>query len=72
MTIKEVRANLNRKVWYCNKAANLEGEFILNACIIRKGENGIYCQAEIQQSGNSVMITSLEDIHTIAAGKEQK
>lgn len=68
MDIKEVRSRLNKKVRYINPNIGIDGEYILNACIIRKNDKGIYCQAELQQPPNSIIVTSLESIHAINGG----
>ena len=70
MDIKEVRANLGRKVHYTNEHSGLDGKYIFNACIIRKNDISVFCQAELQQSPNSIFITSLESIHAIE-GEQQ-
>lgn len=58
MDIKEVAQNMNKKVWY--KSAYSESEYILNACILRLGENGFYYNAELKEiNRNAVVIVPL-------------
>lgn len=65
MDIKEVRANLGRKVHYTNEHLGLDGEYTLNACIIRMQDGQIRLQSELQHSQNSVLITSLASVEAI-------
>lgn len=63
MKIEDVKKNLNRKVSY----KGTTGLYKLTACILRKGVNGLYYQAEILdiKHGCSVIICKLEDIEVI-------
>lgn len=65
MDIKEVRANLGRKVHYADKHSGTDGKYTLNACIIRMLDGKIRLQAELQHSQNAVVITSLSSIEAI-------
>lgn len=64
MNAAEIKANLNRKVVYRNEQAGIESEYILTGAIFRKGKNGFYYQAEIQdvKNNNSLIICKLEEI----------
>ena len=60
MTAKEVKANLNKPVKLSGKAGN----YILSGAIFRKGKQGFFYQAELQdvKSNNSIVIAKLEDV----------
>ncbi len=60
MQIEEVKRNLNRIVVY----KDVPDTYRLTACILRRGEKGIFYQAELQdvKAKNSVLICRLEDI----------
>ncbi len=60
MQIEEVKKNLNKMVAYRGK----QGIYRLTACILRKGANGFYYQAELYdtKSNNSVVICGLDDV----------
>lgn len=60
MDIKEVKSNLNKMVAY----KGIKGIYKLTACILRKGENGFFYQAELQDTkhSNSIIYCKLKDI----------
>lgn len=60
MNIEEVKRNLNKIVTYKEKP-NL---YKLTACVIRKGEDGFFYQAELLDTrhGGSLLYCKLEDI----------
>ena len=60
MDIKEVKKNLNKMVVY-KDTSNI---YKLTACILRKGKQGIFYEAEILDTkhGNSIIICKLDDI----------
>ena len=63
MKIEEVKKNLGRVVKYKGSTDSYK----LIACILRRGKEGFYYQAEIldMRHGNSVIICKLEDIEVI-------
>lgn len=67
MTIENVKKNLNKPVIFKNPKLNLECSYILTACIIRRGKQGFFYQAELQdiKQNNSVMRCGLEEIKAI-------
>lgn len=60
MEIKQVKSNLNKMVTY----KGTKDVYKLTACILRKGENGYFYQAELQDTkhGNSIIICKLDDL----------
>lgn len=60
MKIEEVKKNLNRNVIYKGK----KGVYKLTACILRKGKEGFYYNAELfdTKNGNSVLMCDLSNI----------
>ncbi len=64
MKPNEIKDNLNKRVIYRNEQAGIESEYILTGAIFRKGKNGFYYQAEIQdvKNNNSLIICKLEEI----------
>ena len=60
MEIENVKKNLNQIV---NYKGNVE-TYRLTACILRKGQSGLYYQAELTDTkhGKSLVICKLEDI----------
>lgn len=67
MKATEIKANLNKRVRYTNKQANIDTDYILAGAIFRKGEKGFYYQAELQdmKNNNSILICSLEEIKAV-------
>ena len=70
MNLKDVKARMNRVVYYDTGQINFDGctvkDFILTACILRKEKNNrFYYQAELKESNcNSVIIVPLEKVKT--------
>lgn len=62
MKIEEVKKNLGKAVKY--KDTDI---YKLTACILRKGEEGLFYQAELfdTKHGNSVIVCKLEDVGVI-------
>ena len=60
MDIKQVKSNLNKMVVY----KGIKGIYKLTACILRKGENGFFYQAELQDTkhGKSIIYCKLDDL----------
>ena len=60
MELQQVKNNLNKMVVY----NGTKGVYRLTACILRKGKQGFFYQAELQDAkhGNSIVICRLEDI----------
>lgn len=60
MVIESVKRNLNKKIVY----KSIADVYKLTGCILRKGENGFYYQAELLDTlnGNSLIICKLDDI----------
>jgi len=67
MKATEIKSNLNKRVRYINKQANIDTDYILTGAIFRKNDKEFYYQAELQdlKSNNSVIICSLEEIKAI-------
>lgn len=63
MDIKDVKKNLNSMVIY----KGIVDVYRLTACILRKGEAGLYYQAELfdTKHRNSVIIADLKDVEEI-------
>ena len=70
MNLKDVKARMNRVVYYDTGQINFDGcsikDFILSACILRKDkQKGFFYQAELKESNcNSVIIVPLEKVKT--------
>lgn len=68
MNLKDVKAMMNRVVYYDTGQINFDGctikDFILTACILRKDrKKGFFYQAELKESNcNSVIIVPLENV----------
>lgn len=60
MELQQVKNNLLKMVVY----NGIKGVYRLTACILRKGKQGFFYQAELQDTkhGNSIVICRLEDI----------
>ena len=63
MRLEEVKKNLNKMVRY----KGTDDVYRFTACILRKGKEGYYYSAELQDtiSGNSVTICKLDNIGVI-------
>ena len=69
MQLKQVKAFMNKVVYYDTGQMNIEGcsiqEFILTACVLRHDKKGgFYYQAELKDAvcKNSVIIVPLEKV----------
>lgn len=65
MTIEQVKQNLNKTVLFSNPKLHLENEkYTLVGCIIRRGEQGFFYQAELQDINQpkSIITCGLEEI----------
>ena len=67
MNIAEVKANLNRNVKLQIPIHNIDAEYKLSGCVIRRNESGdFFYQAELQDLNNgSIVIAALENVNTI-------
>lgn len=67
MKAEEIKANLNKRVRYVNEQAGIDTDYILSGAIFRKGDNGFYYQAELQDMKNnrSIIICSLEKVEAV-------
>ncbi len=69
MTIEQVKKNLNKTVQFTNPKLYLENaKYILSGCIIRRGEQGFYYQAELTEmlkDHKCVVICRLEEIEEV-------
>ena len=67
MNIADVKANLNRNVRLEIPIHNIDAEYMLTGCVIRKNESGdFYYQAELKDlNSNSLVIAALENVTTI-------
>lgn len=73
MTIEQVKQNLNKTVLFSNPRLHLENEkYILVGCIIRRGEQGFFYQAELQDINQpkSIIVCSLEEIEAVRGLEE--
>lgn len=61
MRIEEVKAALGKPVRFRNERLHCDGMYVLTGCIIRRGNDGFYYQAEIARDGH-VIIARLEEI----------
>lgn len=71
MTIEQVKQNLNKTVLFSNPKLFIENEkYILVGCIIRRGEQGFFYQAELQdiKQPKSIIVCSLEEIESDSGG----
>lgn len=65
MTFQDAARNLNRKVRFKDAKIYLEGVYLLSGIVVRKNERGVFMQAELQQTGNSLIYASLNQISPI-------
>ena len=67
MKIEEVKRNLNKMVRYKDSKNNIDNDYMLTGCIIRRdSKKGFYYQVELQEKDTrSIVIASLEDVHAI-------
>lgn len=74
MTIENVKKNLNKTVQFTNPKLYLDkAKYILSGCIIRRGEQGFYYQAELTErfeDHECVMICRLEEIEEVTIDKQ--
>ena len=61
MRIEEVKAALGKPVRFHREKLHCDGVYVLTGCIIRRGNDGFYYQAEIAREGH-VIIVRLDDI----------
>lgn len=67
MTIEQVKQNINKTVLFSNPRLHLENEkYTLVGCIIRRGEQGFFYQAELQDINQpkSIIACRLEEIES--------
>lgn len=65
MLIEHVKRNLDKPVSFTNPRLYIEDSiYILTGCTIRRGEQGFFYQAELQdiKHKNSLIICSLDEI----------
>ena len=48
MKIEEIKRNLNKIVHYKDSRNNIDSDYLFTGCILRRGKNGFYYQAELQ------------------------
>lgn len=73
MTIENVKKSINMPVKFTNPKLNMkDSEYVLTACIIRRGQQGFFYQAELQdiKQNNSILICGLEEIEAIRSLEE--
>lgn len=61
MRIEAVKAALGKPVRFRSEKLHCDGTYVLTGCIIRRGNDGFYYQAEIARD-NHVVTVRLEDI----------
>ena len=64
MKPEEIKKNLNKRVHFKSEKLGLDTDYILTGAIFRRGQNGFYYQAELQDLNQerSVLICSLDEI----------
>lgn len=64
MKPEEIKKNLNKRVHFKSEKLGLNTDYILTGAIFRRGKNGFYYQAELQDLNQerSVLICSLDEI----------
>ena len=73
MELVDVKKNLNKRV-RVKTVMNIDGDYILTGCTIRKRENGeFFHQAEVQDLNNhrSVCIVRLEDVKLLEEDRNE-
>ncbi len=65
MTFQDAARNLNKIVRFKDPKVYLEGEYMLTGIVVRKNTSGVFMQAELLQSGNSLIYASLNQIFQI-------
>jgi hypothetical protein len=67
MKAEEIKANLNKRVRYVNQQAGVDTDYILTGAIFRRGKEGFFYQAELQDLKNqkSILICSLDKIQAV-------
>ena len=72
MELADVKKNLNKRV-RVKTVRNIDADYILTGCIIRRRENGqFFHQAEVQDLNNhrSVCIVRLEDVTAMSSAEQ--
>lgn len=65
MTFQDAARNLNKKVRFKDPKVYLEGEYMLTGIVVRKNAYGVFMQAELLQSSNSLIYAGLNQIYEI-------
>ena len=70
MTPEEIKKNLNKRVHFRSDHAGVDADYILTGAIFRRGKQGFYYQAELQdlKQQRSIIICKLEEIEAIKEG----
>jgi hypothetical protein len=65
LTFQDAARNLNKKVRFKDPKIYLEGEYMLTGIVVRKNTCGVFMQAELLQSGNSLIYAGLNQIYAV-------
>lgn len=70
MTPEEIKKNLNQRVRLRSERLGIDTEYLLTGAIFRKGKQGFFYQAELQdlKQQRSILICKLEEIEAIKEG----
>lgn len=65
MNATEIKKHLNKPVIFRNKKAGIDSVYMFTGAIFRKGSDGYFYQAELQEMNGrrTIVICSLEDIY---------
>lgn len=73
MKIEEIKRNLNKIVHYKDSRNNIDSDYLFTGCILRRGKNGFYYQAELQdmKSERTILICKLDDVQAVGSEVEK-
>lgn len=68
MKPEQIRASLNRRVRCKSAKTGIDADYILTGAIFRKGKQGFFYQAELQdqKQSKSILICSLDEVEPAA------
>lgn len=70
MKPEEIKKNLNKRVRFRSDKLGLDTDYLLTGAIFRRGKQGFFYQAELQdlKQERSIIIARLDDIEAIKEG----